>query len=90
MQDARAAFATSEKITVIAVEKPDRSAGEIHDAEVTPSSSISMPLGSTRSTSSVSCAGLGRTPIIVVTQEFNAAVVRILVQLQIADFLTSR
>ncbi|MCB1469633.1 MAG: response regulator, partial [Rhizobiaceae bacterium] len=30
----------------------------------------------------------GRTPIVVVTQEFNAAAVRILVQLQIADFLT--
>src|SRR5690606_14501386 len=29
----------------------------------------------------------GRTPVVVVTQEFNAAAVRILVQLQVADFL---
>ena len=29
----------------------------------------------------------GRAPIVVVTQEFNAAAVRILVQLQVADFL---
>lgn len=29
----------------------------------------------------------GKTPVIVVTQEFNAAAVRILVQLQVADFL---
>jgi pilus assembly protein CpaE len=29
----------------------------------------------------------GKAPIVVVTQEFNAAVVRILVQLQVADFL---
>ncbi|MBN9493167.1 hypothetical protein J0H33_07460, partial [bacterium] len=29
----------------------------------------------------------GRAPVVVVTQEFNAAVVRILVQLQVADFL---
>ena len=29
----------------------------------------------------------GKAPIVVVTQEFNAAAVRILVQLQVADFL---
>ena len=29
----------------------------------------------------------GRAPVVVVTQEFNAAAVRILVQLQVADFL---
>ena len=29
----------------------------------------------------------GKAPILVVTQEFNAAAVRILVQLQVADFL---
>ncbi|MCC6206210.1 MAG: response regulator [Hyphomicrobiales bacterium] len=91
VQDARAAFATSEKITVVAVEKPVTDLrGEIHDAE---GDAVIIDLDASRLDQIESLQRIvrrleGRTPIIVVTQEFNAAAVRILVQLQIADFLT--
>ncbi|MCO5083780.1 MAG: response regulator/pilus assembly protein [Rhizobiaceae bacterium] len=91
VQDARAAFATSEKITVVAVEKPVTDLrGEIHDAE---GDAVIIDLDASRLDQIESLQRIvrrleGRTPIVVVTREFNAAAVRILVQLQIADFLT--
>ncbi len=91
VQDARAAFSTSEKITVATVEKSVTDLrGEIQDAE---SHAVIIDLDASRLDQIESLQRIarrleGRVPIVVVTQEFNAAAVRILVQLQIADFLT--
>ena len=91
VQDARAAFATSEKISVVTVEKPvTELRGEIQDAE---GDAVIIDLDASKLDQIEALQRIvrrleGRTPIVVVTQEFNAAAVRILVQLQISDFLT--
>jgi pilus assembly protein CpaE len=91
VQDTRAAFSSSDKIQLVTVEKPvTELRGEIHDAE---SDAVIIDLDASKLEQIEALQRLvrrleGRTPIVVVTQEFNAAAVRILVQLQIADFLT--
>lgn len=90
VQDTRTAFASSEKIALVTVEKPITDLrGEVHDVDC---GAIIIDLDASRLDQVEALQRLarrleGRTPIVVVTQEFNAAAVRILVQLQVADFL---
>ncbi|WP_274629526.1 AAA family ATPase [Arvimicrobium flavum] len=90
VQDTRAAFSSSDKIQLLTIEKPIAELrGEIHDAEC---GALIIDLDASKLEHIEALQRLvrrleGRTPIVVVTQEFNAAAVRILVQLQIADFL---
>ncbi|MEZ5781700.1 MAG: response regulator [Rhizobiaceae bacterium] len=91
VQDTRAAFSSSEKINLVTIEKiVTELRGEIQDAE---GDVVIIDLDASQLDQIEALQRLvrrleGRTPIVVVTQEFNAAAVRILVQLQIADFLT--
>jgi pilus assembly protein CpaE len=90
LQDTKAAFASSEKIELVVVEKNvgDLRA-EIQEADC---GAVIIDMDAARldeidALQRITRRLEGRAPIIVVTQEFNAAAVRILVQLQIADFL---
>ena len=90
LQDNKAAFASSEKIELVVVEKNvgDLRA-EIQEADC---GAVIVDMDAARldeidALQRITRRLEGRAPIIVVTQEFNAAAVRILVQLQIADFL---
>jgi pilus assembly protein CpaE len=90
LQDTKAAFASSEKIDLVVVEKNvgDLRA-EIQEADC---GAVIIDMDAARleeidALQRITRKLEGRAPIIVVTQEFNAAAVRILVQLQIADFL---
>jgi pilus assembly protein CpaE len=90
LQDTKAAFASSEKIELAVVEKNvgDLRA-EIQEADC---GAVIIDMDAARldeidALQRITRRLEGRAPIIVVTQEFNAAAVRILVQLQIADFL---
>ena len=90
LQDTKAAFASSEKIDLVVVEKNvgDLRA-EIQEADC---GAVIIDIDAARldeidALQRITRRLEGRAPIIVVTQEFNAAAVRILVQLQIADFL---
>lgn len=90
LQDTKAAFASSEKIQLVVVEKNvgDLRA-EIQEADC---GAVIIDMDAARleeidALQRITRRLEGRAPIIVVTQEFNAAAVRILVQLQIADFL---
>jgi pilus assembly protein CpaE len=90
LQDTKAAFASSEKIDLVVVEKNvgDLRA-EIQEADC---GAVIIDMDAARldeidALQRITRRLEGRAPIIVVTQEFNAAAVRILVQLQIADFL---
>jgi pilus assembly protein CpaE len=90
LQDTKAAFASSEKIELVVVEKNvgDLRA-EIQEADCG-AAIIDMDaarLDEIDALQRITRRLEGRAPIIVVTQEFNASAVRILVQLQIADFL---
>ena len=91
VQDTRAAFSSSEKINLVTIGKiVTELRGEIQDAE---GDVVIIDLDASQLDQIEALQRLvrrleGRTPIVVVTQEFNAAAVRILVQLQIADFLT--
>lgn len=90
VQDTRAAFSSSDKIHLITVEKPiTELRGEIHDSDC---GVVIVDLDASQLDQIETLQRLvrrleGRVPVVVVTQEFNAAAVRILVQLQIADFL---
>ncbi|KQZ78183.1 response regulator receiver protein [Mesorhizobium sp. Root157] len=89
-QDTRAAFAASEVIQLITVEKslPDIR-GEVQETDL---GAIIIDMDAARLDEMGALQRImrrleGRVPVVVVTQEFNAAAVRILVQLQVADFL---
>jgi pilus assembly protein CpaE len=90
LQDTKAAFASSEQIELIVVEKTvGELRAEIQEAECA-AVIIDMDaakLEDIEALQRITRRLEGRAPIIVVTQEFNASAVRILVQLQIADFL---
>ncbi len=90
LRDTRAAFASSEIITLVALEQSiSELRNEIHDAEC---SAVIIDLDASRLEEIESLQRVIRrlgdsVPVIVVTQEFDASVVRILVQLRVADFL---
>ncbi|MDP3897510.1 MAG: response regulator [Mesorhizobium sp.] len=90
VQDTRTAFASSDAIELVVVEKNvSELRGEIQDAEC---GAVIIDMDASRideieSLQRVTRRLEGKAPVVVVTQEFNAAAVRILVQLQVADFL---
>jgi pilus assembly protein CpaE len=90
LQDTKAAFASSEKIELVVVEKNvGELRGEIQEADC---AAVILDMDAAKLEEIEALQRItrrleGRAPIIVVTQEFNASAVRILVQLQIADFL---
>lgn len=89
-QDVRAAFAQSETIQLVTVERTlAELRGEIQESGC---SAVIVDMDAARLEEIEALQRItrrleGRTPIVVVTQEFSAAAVRILVQLQVADFL---
>lgn len=90
VQETRAAFATSELIDLATVEKRvTELRGEIQESECG-AVIIDMDaaqLDEIEALQRVMRRLEGKAPVVVVTQEFNAAAVRILVQLQVTDFL---
>lgn len=90
VQDSRSAFATSESIELTTVEKNvSELRGEIQEAD---SGAVIIDMDAARLDEIEALQRItrrldGKAPVIVVTQEFNAAAVRILVQLKVADFL---
>ena len=90
VRETRTAFAASELVSLITVEKPiTELRGEIQAADC---SVVIIDMDASRLDQIEALQRTmrrieGRAPVIVVTQEFNAAAVRILVQLQVADFL---
>ena len=91
IQTVRTAFASSENIQLAVIEKSVvELRGEIQDADC---SAVIIDIDASRLEEVESLQRIkrrleGTTPVVVVTQQFNAAAVRILVQLQVADFLT--
>jgi pilus assembly protein CpaE len=90
VQDARAAFGANPEIELVAVEKNVRELrGEIQEADC---GAVIIDMDAAKLEEIEALQRItrrleGRAPVLVVTQEFNAAAVRILVQLQVADFL---
>jgi pilus assembly protein CpaE len=90
VQDARAAFGANPEIELAVVEKNVRELrGEIQEADcgVVIIDMDAARLDEIEALQRITRRLEGRAPVVVVTQEFNAAAVRILVQLQVADFL---
>lgn len=90
VQDTRGAFSASDTIEVVAIEKPVTALrGELHESEFG-AAIIDLDTANLDALEALrrEIRRLeGRTPVVVVTNEFNASAARILVQLQIADFL---
>ena len=90
LQDTKAAFASSDLIQLATVEKNViELRGEIQEADCD-AVIIDMDaakLEEIEALQRITRRLEGKAPILVVTQEFSAAAVRILVQLQVADFL---
>ena len=90
VQDTKAAFAASDLIQLVVVEKDVTDLrGEIQESD---SAAVIIDMDAAKIEQIEALQRItrrleGKAPIIVVTQEFNAAAVRILVQLQVADFL---
>ena len=90
LQDVRAAFAQSDMIQLVTVEKNvTELRGEIQEVD---GGAVIVDMDAARLDEIEALQRItrrleGRTPVVVVTQEFNASAVRILVQLQVADFL---
>ena len=90
LQDTRTAFSASEIIQLSTVEKSvTELRGEIQETDF---GAIIVDMDAAKLEEVESLQRImrrleGRVPVVVVTQEFNAAAVRILVQLQVADFL---
>lgn len=90
LRDTRAAFASSEVITLVPIEQSVVDLrNEIHDAEA---SAVIIDMDASRLDEIEALQRMIRrlgdaVPVVVVTQEFNASAVRILVQLRVADFL---
>lgn len=91
IQMVQTAFASSEAIQLVVIEKGISDLrGEIQDADC---AAVIIDMDASRledveSLQRVKRRLEGQTAVVVVTQEFNAAAVRVLVQLQVADFLT--
>lgn len=89
-QEVRSAFATSEAIELVSVEKHVAELrGELQEADC---GAVIIDMDASRLDQIEALQRImrrldGRAPVVVVTQEFNAAAVRILVQLHVADFL---
>ncbi|KQZ28653.1 response regulator receiver protein [Mesorhizobium sp. Root552] len=89
-QDTRAAFAASEVIQLVTVDKNlSDIRGEVQEPDL---GAIIVDMDAARLDEMSALQRImrrleGRVPVVVVTQEFNAAAVRILVQLQVSDFL---
>ncbi len=91
LKETRAAFAASETIDLVTVEKPvTELRGEIQESEagVAIIDMDAAQVDQIESLQRVTRRLEGEVPVIVVTQEFDAAAVRILVQLKVADFMT--
>ncbi len=91
LKETRAAFAASETIDLVTVEKPvTELRGEIQESEagVGIIDMDAAKIDQIESLQRVTRRLEGEVPVIVVTQEFDAAAVRILVQLKVADFMT--
>jgi pilus assembly protein CpaE len=90
VQDSRSAFATSESIELTTVEKNvSELRGEIQEADC---GAVIIDMDAARLEEIEALQRItrrleGKAPVVVVTQEFNAAAVRILVQLKVVDFL---
>ena len=90
VQDTRTAFTASEVIELLTVEKSiNELRGEILEADF---GTVIVDMDAAKLEEIESLQRVmrrleGRIPVVVVTQEFNAAAVRILVQLKVADFL---
>lgn len=91
LRDIRSAFASSEAIELVIVEKNiTELRGEIHDADGR-AVIVDMNVASLEEIESLQRVMRrldGKIPVIVVTQAFDAAAARILVQLQVSDFMT--
>ncbi|MCB1418890.1 MAG: response regulator [Notoacmeibacter sp.] len=91
LQSVKTAFASSDAIDLVVIEKNVAELrGEVQDADC---AAVIIDMDASRieeieSLQRVKRRLEGQAPVVVVTQEFNAAAVRILVQLQVADFLT--
>src|SRR4051794_22886366 len=89
-QDTRTAFAASDVIQLVTVEKNVAELrGEIQEADC---GAVIIDMDAARLEEIEALQRImrrleGKAPVVVVTQEFNAAAVRILVQLKVADFL---
>jgi pilus assembly protein CpaE len=90
VQEMRAAFATSQAIDLVTVEAAiTELRGELQEADC---GAVIVDMDASRLDQIEALQRVmrrldGRAPVVVVTHEFNAAAVRILVQLQVADFL---
>ena len=90
VQEMRSAFATSEAIELVTVEMAvTELRGELQEAD---NGAVIVDMDASRLDQIEALQRVmrrldGRAPVVVVTQEFNAAAVRILVQLHVADFL---
>ncbi len=90
LQETRAAFAASSEISLVVVEsKVTELRGELHEDDC---AVVIVEMDATSVDEIESVQRLmrqleGRAPVIIVTDAFDAAAVRILVQLQVADFL---
>ncbi len=90
VQDTRTAFAASEKIELVVVAKNiNELRGEIQDAEC---GAVIVDMDASKLDEIESLQRVirrleGKAPVVVVTKEFDAAAVRILVQLHVSDFL---
>ncbi|MGB8817908.1 MAG: response regulator [Rhizobiaceae bacterium] len=90
VQETRAAFASSDKIELRAIDKSvTELRGDLQDMEcaVAIVDLNSRKLDELESLQRIMRRLDGRVPVVVVTQEFDAAAVRMLVQMQVADFL---
>jgi pilus assembly protein CpaE len=89
-QDTRSAFAASDMIELAVIDKNVADLrGEIHEADC---GAVIIDMDAAKLEEIEALQRItrrleGKAPIVVVTQEFNAAAVRILVQLKVADFL---
>lgn len=90
LQETRAAFAASDQISLTVVEsRVTELRGELHEADC---AVVIVEMNATSMEEIEAVQRLvrqleGRTPVVIVTDAFDAAAVRILVQLQVADFL---
>lgn len=90
LQETRAAFAASDQITLVTVERMvSELRGEIQEADC---GAVIVDMDASRLDELEALQRVmrrleGRAPVVVVTHEFNPATVRMMVQLQVADFL---